>query len=142
MPVHKCISHMHHQHQREQLERCGLLICCKCQHGHAIAPHLMCAHSAGHHATALSARHALRLAEMSGPPRAVARAALRFIDTAAVVHRTQGLRGFYAGVLPNIMQVSCESLRTSASTAHWAFGSFDAPASAAFLASVRHDVTT
>ena len=42
---------------------------------------------------------------MSGPPRAVARAALRFIDTAAVVHRTQGLRGFYAGVLPNIMQV-------------------------------------
>ena len=49
---------------------------------------------------------------MSGPPRAVARAALRFIDTAAVVHRTQGLRGFYAGVLPNIMQVSCHRLLT------------------------------
>lgn len=62
-------------------------------------------HGAGHHATALSARHALRLAEMPGPSRAVARATLRFVDAAAAVHRTQGLKGFYAGVLPNVMQV-------------------------------------
>jgi hypothetical protein len=67
--------------------------------------------SAGHHATALSARHALRLAEMPGPSRAVARAALRFIDAAAAVHRTQGFPGFYAGVLPNILQVSCVYVR-------------------------------
>jgi hypothetical protein len=44
---------------------------------------------------------------MRGPSRVVARATLRFIDAAAAVHRTQGLRGFYAGVLPNIMQVGC-----------------------------------
>ena len=68
-------------------------------------PTCACMHFApGGVATALSPRHALRLAEMPGAAKPLARAVFRFSDAAAAVYRTSGPKGFYAGILPNIMQ--------------------------------------
>ncbi len=61
--------------------------------------------SAGHAATALSAKHALRLAEMPGPMHGLARSGFRFADATAAVYKAGGVKNFYTGILPNIMQV-------------------------------------
>mmetsp|Transcript_14880 Transcript_14880/g.44931 ORF Transcript_14880/g.44931 Transcript_14880/m.44931 type:complete len:473 (+) Transcript_14880:269-1687(+) len=55
--------------------------------------------------TALSATQALRLAKMPGLAQPLVRSVFRFRAALSAVYVSQGLAGFYAGLLPNVMQV-------------------------------------